>query len=286
MFKLSLIDSVKKFAKLLINFFFSLKVQALKLLGFVDFSVPPNTSLRTTSSLSIRHYYESGIRCYLPIAVCALYNQINLDSEELNILDFGCGAGRQILHFTKNYPMPNYYACDVNDSLFLFLQKHYPEVQFYCNNFEPPLKYNSDFFDIVYSVSVFSHLKPQDHPKWLNEIARITKKNGFIFLTTEGFTSLAVMKESRELYFQNLTKSNLEEAGIIYKEYKDFAKNKQNEKSIKFGSPFIGITSSYGSTLMSPSYIKSNWINYGLDVISVLEGIIDHRQDLVILKKL
>ncbi|MEO1298026.1 MAG: class I SAM-dependent methyltransferase [Cyanobacteria bacterium J06636_16] len=279
------IDAAKKTIKLLINFSFALRVQILKLLGLVDFAVPPNTSLRTTSSTSIRKYYESGIRCYLPIAVCAQYNQIDLNSENVNVLDFGCGAGRQILHFTKRYPAPNYYGCDVNDSLFPFLQKNYPEVQFYCNSFEPPLKYESDFFDIAYSVSVFSHLSPQDHPKWLDELARITKKGGLIFLTTEGFTSCPRIQQKRTEDFPDLTTSDLEESGILYQGYKDFDQAKANEKSIKFGSKFIGIDRTYGTTIISPSHIKENWIKHGLDVISVLEGIIDHRQDLVVLKK-
>ena len=281
----SLVDATKKSIKLLINFSFRLRVKVLKLLGFVDFAVPPNTNLRTTSSTSIRKYYESGIRCYLPIAVCAQYNQIDLSCEDVNILDFGCGAGRQLLHFTKRYSAPNYYACDVNDSLFPFLQKNYPEVQFYCNSFEPPLKYESDFFDITYSVSVFSHLSPQDHPKWLDELARVTKQGGLIFLTTEGFTSCSKIQQKGKAGFKNLTTDILEESGILYKGYKDFDKAKQNEKAIKFGSKFIGINRTYGTTVISPSYIKAHWIKHGLDVISVLEGIIDHRQDLVVLKK-
>jgi hypothetical protein len=47
----------------------------------------------------------------------------------------------------------------------------------------------------------------------------------------------------------------------------------------------VGIDKSYGSTVMTPDYIFRNWSSAGFKVISVIEGITDYRQDLIVLHK-
>jgi hypothetical protein len=71
--------------------------------------------MRKTLGKTVRHYYLSGVSCYLPIATVALQVGIRL-SEKINILDFGGGVGRQLLQFTRNFPAPAYFACDVDCS--------------------------------------------------------------------------------------------------------------------------------------------------------------------------
>jgi hypothetical protein len=58
----------KSSEKRAIDVYFSGKCAVLRAFGVIDFPVPPNHNLRTTSSHSVRHYYESGLTTFLPIA--------------------------------------------------------------------------------------------------------------------------------------------------------------------------------------------------------------------------
>jgi predicted SAM-dependent methyltransferase len=48
------------------------------------------------------------------------------------------------------------------------------------------LEYESDFFDVIYATSVFTHLSEEMHFAWIEELLRILKKQGIILITTHG----------------------------------------------------------------------------------------------------
>ena len=78
---------------------------------------------------------------------------------------------------------------------------------------------------------------------------------------------------------------DLKNNGIVYKEYDYYAA----EKTRKHLSPSVnllkGIDRSYGSTVMTPEFIRENWTEAGFQVVDIIEGLIDWRQDLVVLRK-
>ena len=208
---------LKKFAKLGLNRVQQATVAAGRVTGLIDFPVPPNSCMRKTASGSIREYYISGLRCATPIAVCALRAGVRLD-QSIRVLDFGCGVARPLLHFTRTYPAPAFYACDIDDTCVAFIQANYPKVQAYTNSYFPPLKYDSGFFDMVYSVSIFSHLNPEDQGKWLAELARVTRAGGRCFLTTHGPSTVEATADHFGLDAPRL-RARLAQEGFIYKEY-------------------------------------------------------------------
>jgi len=109
-------------------------VEALgRLAGVIDFPVPPNSNMRKTGGKTITRYYMSGVRSFLPIAVCAQREGVRLD-QNLKVLDFGCGVGRQLLHFTRKYPAPSFFACDIDDTG-RFHPKNFPRVSAYTSKF-------------------------------------------------------------------------------------------------------------------------------------------------------
>jgi SAM-dependent methyltransferase len=254
-----------------------------RLAGLIDFPVPPNSSMRKTAKGSIRHYYMSGIRSYLPIAVSAQFQGIRLD-QNVRVLDFGCGVGRQLLHFTRKYSAPAFYACDIDETSVAFIQKSYPQVQAYTNSYFPPLNYEPGFFDMVYSVSIFSHLNPEDQKKWLEELARVTRKGGCCFLTIHGYPAVARMSRHFGVRADEL-RQRLTREGLLYKEYATWKEDVARQNVLKIASNMVGIQNSYGMTLLSPQYVAANWSAHGFQVLGVVEGVIDDLQDLVILRR-
>ena len=89
---------LKTVVKALIDKYQAVKVALLRAMGVIDFPVPPNSRMRGTSSSTIRHYYESGLTTTLPIVTAAYIEGLDLRSPA-EVLDFGCGVGRQLLHF-------------------------------------------------------------------------------------------------------------------------------------------------------------------------------------------
>jgi SAM-dependent methyltransferase len=274
----------KKLAKLCLDQFLRLQVGLLRLVDVVDFPVPSYTQMLGIGSFSIRHYYESGINCYLPIAVAALHAGVDLH-RKINVLDFGCGAARQLLHFTRHFPMPRYHACDVNEPAISFVKRNYPEVHAVRNAFRPPLPFEPGYFDMVYSVSVFSHLSPEDQPLWLRELARVLKPGGCCLLSTQGFTGVERMGRGALVDNGRTPRETLAAHGLLYRDYADREVQKANECTLAFGSKYLGIDGSYGTTTVSPAYVAQHWPAFGFAVERVIEGIIDYRQDLVVLRR-
>jgi SAM-dependent methyltransferase len=270
----------KELGKLTLNVVQAGFVSAAAKARLIDFPVPPNSSMRKTSSKTIPHYYVSGIRCYLPIATMALHYGINLNGD-ISILDFGCGVARELLHFQRHYPRPKYFACDIDDTSVDFVRSNY-SVECYKNEFEPPLRYDTSSMDMIYSVSTFSHLSPPDHIPWLRELCRVTRSGGFCFLTTEGLTAFRMLKKA----FPNASdERQLNEVGILYKEYPYVDAERRRRFKIPVANIAMGITGSYGNTVLTPDHIRRTWSTSGFDVVDIVEGIIDHRQDLVVLRK-
>jgi len=274
----------KKAAKLGLDQATRIQASLLRLLRTIDFPVPSYTQMLGIGSHSIRHYYESGINCYLPIAVAALQAKVDLRSP-IRVLDFGCGAGRQLLHFTRRFPAPSYHACDVNGPAMQFVRRHFPQVRAMQNAFRPPLPFEDGHFHMIYSVSVFSHLGPEDQRLWLKEFARITMPGGSCFLTTEGPTAIGQMGPHELAEDAAAPSEALASRGLIFREYADRQAQKENERVLPFGSKYLGIEGTYGTTAMSPDYILEHWTEFGFAVEMILEGIIDHRQDLVVLRR-
>ncbi|MGA2656314.1 MAG: class I SAM-dependent methyltransferase [Verrucomicrobiota bacterium] len=259
-------------------------VEALgRLAGVIDFPVPPNSNLRKTSSKTITDYYMGGVRSFLPIAACAQQEGVRLD-QNVKVLDFGCGVGRQLLHFTRKYSSPSFFACDIDDTAIAFIRKHYARVAAYTSKFTPPLDYETGFFDMVYSVSIFSHLNMQDQAAWLKELARVTKPGGHCFLTTEGLATLkwfgGVLGQD-----ESALRARIAKDGFLYREFPDWEDCVRSQNTLKAASPLAGVEGSYGNTALSPDYIRKQWPSAGFEVRAVVEAIIDDRQDLVVLRR-
>jgi ubiquinone/menaquinone biosynthesis C-methylase UbiE len=238
--------------------------------------------MRKTSSRNFFHYYRSGLTTYLPIVTLARLYGVKMDATT-NVLDFGCGVGRQLLHMVTDYPNVHYYACDVDEAEVKFIQKNYPSVQAYTNNFNPPLQYENESMDLIYSISTFSHFDRASQELWLRELLRVTKRGALCLLTTEGWRAFSMLQPA----FAGETDpaGHLKTAGILYKEYFHLASGQKHKHISPLLNPYQGIGGSYGNTVMTPEFIKENWRNSGFEVLGISEGVIDSRQDVVVLRR-
>jgi SAM-dependent methyltransferase len=99
------------------------------------------------------------------------------------VLDFGCGAGRTLRHFLDEAERAEFYGCDIDRPSVAWLTNHFsPPLHAFESEETPSLPQPDQFFDLVYSLSVFTHLT--DHwAGWLLELHRVLKPDGLLFAT-------------------------------------------------------------------------------------------------------
>jgi SAM-dependent methyltransferase len=110
----------------------------------------------------------------------ALERGFDLDDPAIDVLDFGCGCGRTSRHWQR--PI---HGTDIRPELVAWCQAHLPG-DYALNDPEPPTLYRDSSFDVVYAVSVFTHLTEERQRRWLDEFARIVRPGGLLLLTTHG----------------------------------------------------------------------------------------------------
>jgi len=110
----------------------------------------------------------------------------DFDFEGKRILDFGCGAGRVLRHFMQRPEPLELWGCDVHAPSIEWIQENLsPPIHAFANDTLPPLALDDGSIDLVYALSVFTHLA-EDWSAWLLELHRILAPGGLAVLTTLG----------------------------------------------------------------------------------------------------
>jgi SAM-dependent methyltransferase len=102
------------------------------------------------------------------------------------VLDFGCGAGRTLRHFTQEALECEFWGCDIDaDSIEWLKATFTPPFHVFKNAELPPLDLETQSFDFVYAISVFTHLT-DSWSRWLLELHRILAPGGLLLATFIG----------------------------------------------------------------------------------------------------
>jgi SAM-dependent methyltransferase len=102
------------------------------------------------------------------------------------VLDFGCGAGRTLRHFVAETAEAEVWGCDLDEPSIAWLRDHLsPPFQVFLNDATPPLDQPSSSFDLIWGISVFTHLT-DSWSHWLVELHRVLDRGGLLFLTFMG----------------------------------------------------------------------------------------------------
>jgi SAM-dependent methyltransferase len=115
----------------------------------------------------------------------------DLDRLE-RILDFGCGCGR-VLRYWRSLERTEIHGTDYNRQLVAWCRKNLPFVQADTNEFQPPLRYADGHFDLIYAISVFTHLPEAVQAAWMREFVRVLKPGGYLMLTVQGDSYTATL---------------------------------------------------------------------------------------------
>lgn len=124
--------------------------------------------------------------------------------NEINILDWGCGPARIVRHIPELLNNScSIYGTDYNQKSIIWNRENIQNVNFNLNFSNPPLPYVSNSFDIIYGISIFTHLPEDMHYRWFEELVRVTKNNGIIFLTLHGAAFRTKLTDKEVLRYDN-----------------------------------------------------------------------------------
>ncbi len=111
--------------------------------------------------------------------------------EGKRVLDFGCGAGRTLRHFVPDANKTEFWGCDIDGRSVAWLQEHLsPPLRVFRNTPMPPLEVADGTFDLVYAISVFTHLT-DTWAEWLAELHRVLVPGGLLLATFMGEGAIA-----------------------------------------------------------------------------------------------
>ncbi len=116
------------------------------------------------------------------------------------ILDLGCGAGRTLRHFLAEARLGEFHGCDIDGPSIAWLAENMsPPLHVFRNDEAPPLELEDDSFDLIWAISVFTHISDY-WSAWLVELNRILRDGGILLATIAGpDTSRAWAKVPRDL---------------------------------------------------------------------------------------
>ncbi len=102
------------------------------------------------------------------------------------VLDFGCGAGRTLRHFLDAARVAQVWGTDLDAESVAWLNGHLsPPLHVQRNGVDPPLSYADECFDLIWALSVFTHLT-DNSLAWLAELHRVLRPDGLLIASYMG----------------------------------------------------------------------------------------------------
>ena len=99
------------------------------------------------------------------------------------VFDFGCGVGRVLRHFAPQAVEAEFWGSDIHEPSISWLAKNMGrDFRIIKSDAEPKLPFPSNYFDLIYCVSVFTHVH-KGWDQWLQEIRRVLAPEGQFLCT-------------------------------------------------------------------------------------------------------
>ena len=226
-------------------------------------AVPPMLRYRVHGALDAHSYVEVGRSIALSLVKYAKAQAIEL--SDATILDFACGPGRIAVELKKLVPSCRLYGSDIDGEAIAWAQGHLVGLGvFTTNEATPPTNYASNTFDVIYSISFFTHLDETSQNLWLAELARILKPGGTLLTTIHGDFARASCTPD-EL-------KELDRHGIAFR----------MDRKGKF--KLDGLPDFYQTTFHTQAYVARVWSGF-FEVVEHIDGGLGQHQDLVLLKR-
>ncbi|HEX3817176.1 MAG TPA: class I SAM-dependent methyltransferase [Chthoniobacterales bacterium] len=184
--------------------------------------------------------------------------------EPGDILDWGCGCGRVINQLMKLIVPGRIHGCDIDVAAIKWDQAHLSGPTFSRIDPYPPTSYPDGKFDVIYGISVMTHLDEEAQLVWLAELQRIARPGAILALSVIG---------------EELRKTNMPAELSAEYDAKGFATFVPNYSEMLAPFSHQGY---YKETYHSLDYIRETWGKF----FEVLECVETKHQDIILLRRI
>jgi SAM-dependent methyltransferase len=178
-----------------------------------------------------------------------------------HVLDWGCGCGRTLRWFTEYARSVRFYGTDIDAEAIAWCRDNIGYGTFQVNDALPPLSCPNGRFDLVYGISVLSHLDENFQLQWLGELRRVIRPGGIALLSVHGEGNMVGLPEH--------VVQDIETRGFLY---------------VSTGTANGAFPEWYQTAFHTPKYVAETFGNY-FEVLEHLPRGMNNHQDLVILRR-
>jgi SAM-dependent methyltransferase len=202
--------------------------------------------------------------------LCAAVEAItgkHFDAYE-TVLDWGCGCGRVARHVSGAADETSFFGCDIDRENVAWCSANLVG-SYHWTTMRPPLPFPDAKFDLVYGVSVFTHLGAELQDAWLEELRRVIRPGGYLCVTVHGRTALDYAGMEPNAYVSLLGK--LDRSGLV-----EAGANSQLDGATADAHEYLNV-------FHTKKYIREHWARW-FSVEEILPGYI-YTHDLVVLRR-
>ena len=194
------------------------------------------------------------------------------------LFDFGCSTGRFLRH-VHYFTQMQAHGCDFAPANVNWAAEHLPAaIKIVLNSTNPELPYSDETFEVVTAFSVFTHIDAGEL-EWLNELTRITRTGGLLYLTIQNQSSWNRVVE-RPGMLDHLKRANQIEGNLRVDENLFAAKLPTDRIVFKMSSAEI-----YNCNVWTTNkYVEEHWTD-SLELLQIFENAHNSFQSVVLLRR-
>lgn len=183
------------------------------------------------------------------------------------ILDWGCGCGRSA-RYAARVPGVAFTGCDIDAENVAWCSAHLAGT-YVPTTMRPPLPFPDSSFDLLYGVSVFTHMREPLQDAWLAELERVSAPGAILLMTVHGRTALdfaGLSPSDHAALVRRIAAKGLYVSGT----------NRDLDGHAEHHNQYVNV-------FHDPSYLRQRW-GQRFEIIEILAGYI-YTQDLVVMRR-
>jgi hypothetical protein len=218
--------------------------------------------LRTTGNENATNFRLTGLSTAIKLRDVVVALQRDFSSLG-HVLDWGCGCGR-IARFCTDWP--GFTGVDIDADNAQWCKEQLSFGDFHSVGLDPPTPFPDRRFDLIFGISVMTHLAEAAQQLWLSEFHRISAPHAIVLLTTLGEHAAVRAGLTPEVFAQVVA------AGSAFY---------RTENPI---DDALGNTGYYGTMFMTHEEIRRKWSRW-FSVDRIIPAYVGNHQDLVVLRR-